>query len=74
LEKQFDTQGGLPILQPDDVAQMVVAAMKEEKFFIITHQEVKDLLMSRGQDIDKLESHLKNVLSSRRRALQKRNK
>lgn len=72
LEKQFDTQGGLPILQPDDVAQMVVAAMKEERFLIISHREVKDLLMNRGQDTEKLENHLKSILTSRRRSLEKK--
>ena len=62
----------LPVLQPDAVAQMVIAAMKEEQFLIVTHQEVKDLLMYRGQDIEKLEEHLKGVAISRRKALEKR--
>ena len=51
---------------------MVIAAMKEEQFLIVTHQEVKDLLMYRGQDIDKLEEHLKSVAISRRKALEKK--
>ena len=72
LEKQFDTQGGLPILQPDDVAKMVIDAMNEERFLIITHQEVKDLLSYRGQDADRLEKHLKDVSVSRRRSLEKK--
>ena len=50
LENLFKPSGGLHILDPDDVAQIVVKAMKEERFFIITHPEVQTLLMNRGQD------------------------
>ena len=49
------------VIESDDVAQIVVKAMKEKRFFILTHQEVQAHLKSRGQDIEKLEKHLQDV-------------
>jgi NAD(P)-dependent dehydrogenase (short-subunit alcohol dehydrogenase family) len=68
LEKLFKPSGGLPILEPDDVAQITVKAMQENRFFIITHPEVQTLLMNRGQDMQKLEKYLQNISKSRKRA------
>jgi NAD(P)-dependent dehydrogenase (short-subunit alcohol dehydrogenase family) len=66
LESLFGAAGGLHILEPDDVAQKVVEAMKEKRFFIITHPEVETLLMNRGQDMRKLEAYLQGIVKGRR--------
>ena len=49
------------VIESDDVAQIVVKAMKEKRFFILTHLEVQAALMSRGQDVQKLEKHLQDT-------------
>ena len=60
VEEMFDinTPG---VIESDDVAQIVVKAMKEKRFFIFTHPEIQAALMSRGQDMKKLEKHLQDT-------------
>jgi len=49
------------VIESDNVAQIVVKAMKEKSFFILTHPEVKEALMNRGHDMEKLEKHLQDT-------------
>jgi len=39
------------IMEPDDVAQIIVKAIKEERFLILTHPGSRERLMERGQDL-----------------------
>ncbi|MFH0768418.1 MAG: SDR family NAD(P)-dependent oxidoreductase [Chloroflexota bacterium] len=56
-----DPQKLLDVIEPDEVAQITVEAMKEKRFFIITHPNMIGHLMSRGQDIQKLEKYLQDA-------------
>ena len=50
-------------LHPDDVAKIVVEAIKENRFFILT-PKTEDFLataMDRGRDYQKLEQHLQDT-------------
>lgn len=58
----IDTPG---VIESDDVAQIVVKAMKEKRFFILTHPEVQEGLLSRGQDMQKLEKHLQDTFGDK---------
>ena len=49
------------LIESDDVAQITVKAMKEKRFLILTHPEVQAALLSRGQDMEKLEKHLQDT-------------
>ena len=60
-QPENDTESKFVLLEPDEVAQITVKAMKEKRFFIITHQDIIGHLMSRGQDIQKLEKHLQDA-------------
>ncbi len=47
-EKPDEIDAGA-IMQPDDVAQIVVKAMKEKKFLILTHPGSREGILERGQ-------------------------
>lgn len=49
------------MIEPDDVAQILVRAMKEKRFLILTHPEVQASLMNQGRDIQKYEKYLQNT-------------
>jgi hypothetical protein len=53
------------VIEPDDVAQIVVKAMKEKRFLILTHPEVQAHLMNRGQDMQKLERYLQDTFNKK---------
>jgi NAD(P)-dependent dehydrogenase (short-subunit alcohol dehydrogenase family) len=42
----------LPPLDPDTVGQLVVDAVRQDRFFVPTHPEVAETLMARSRDID----------------------
>jgi NAD(P)-dependent dehydrogenase (short-subunit alcohol dehydrogenase family) len=41
------------ILEPDDVAGVVVEAMREERFLILPHPDVRTFLMRKADDVDR---------------------
>jgi NAD(P)-dependent dehydrogenase (short-subunit alcohol dehydrogenase family) len=57
-EKMFETPG---VKSPDEVAQMVVAAMQEKRFLILTDPSIQDELMERGYDVQKLEKYIQDI-------------
>ena len=49
----MDVAAGDGILQPEDVAQCVIEALREERFHVLPHPEVKDYVARKGQDVDR---------------------
>ena len=49
------------MMEPDEVARILIEAMKEGRFLVLTHPEVEPDLLSRGQDLTKLEKHLQDM-------------
>jgi NAD(P)-dependent dehydrogenase (short-subunit alcohol dehydrogenase family) len=60
-EARSDPNKLLDVIEPDEVARVVVDAMKEKRFFIITHPNMYAHLKSRGQDYVKLEKYLQDT-------------
>jgi len=46
------------VLKPEDVAGVLINAMKEKRFFVLTHPGTKTSLREQGRDIDKQEKYL----------------
>ena len=71
VEKVFETESlsdpvkSLEILEPDDVAPIVIRSMEEKRFFIITHESMQAHLKRRGQDMEKLERHLQDIFGDK---------
>ncbi|MBN1368226.1 MAG: SDR family NAD(P)-dependent oxidoreductase [Dehalococcoidales bacterium] len=61
-ESLFSAPG---VMSPDDLAQMLIKGMNENKFLIITHQEIMDALTARGQNMKKLEEHLQETFKNK---------
>ena len=58
-EKLYKAPG---VITSDQVAQITIRAMKENRFFIFTNPEYPgEGLAKRGQDIQKLEKHLQDT-------------
>lgn len=49
----MDVAAGDGILQPEDVAECVVEALREERFHVLPHPEVKDYVARKGADVDR---------------------
>jgi len=49
------------VIRPDEVAQALIEGIKNERFLIITPNEVESHLMNRGQDLEKLEKYLQTT-------------
>ncbi|MBN1368409.1 MAG: SDR family NAD(P)-dependent oxidoreductase [Dehalococcoidales bacterium] len=49
------------LMEPDELAQKVIEAMKQKRFIISTHEQLKDILMNQGLDIQKLEKHFQDT-------------
>jgi NAD(P)-dependent dehydrogenase (short-subunit alcohol dehydrogenase family) len=60
-EARSDPNKLLDVIEPDEVAKIVVEAMKDKRFFIITHPNMLIHLKSRGQDYKKLEKYLQDT-------------
>lgn len=57
-----DEMGDLgDIMEPDEVARILIKAMKERRFLVITHPVFRQRLLERGFDIDKLEKHIQDI-------------
>jgi NAD(P)-dependent dehydrogenase (short-subunit alcohol dehydrogenase family) len=41
------------VLQPADVAQVVVDALREERFHVLPHAEVREYVKRKGADVDR---------------------
>ncbi|MBW2415324.1 MAG: short-chain dehydrogenase, partial [Deltaproteobacteria bacterium] len=41
------------VLQPEDVAQVVVDAIREERFHVLPHPEVAEYVKRKGADVDR---------------------
>lgn len=41
------------VLQPEDVAQVVLDALAEERFHVLPHPEVADYVKRKGADVDR---------------------
>ncbi len=52
-EDAFGVASGDGILQPDEVAGVIVDAMREERFHILPHPEVEKYVQRKAQDIDR---------------------
>lgn len=57
--------GGVEFMNPDDVAQMVINAMNEKRFLILTPdtEDVMAEAMKRGRDFNKLEQYLQDTVT-----------
>jgi len=55
---------GLGAQTPDEVAQILINGMQENRFLILTHQGIKESLKNSGQDIDKFERYLQDMVKS----------
>jgi NAD(P)-dependent dehydrogenase (short-subunit alcohol dehydrogenase family) len=57
-----DEMGDLgDLMEPDEVARILLEAMAEGRFLILTHPVFRERLLKRGFDIGKLERHLQEV-------------
>lgn len=57
-----DEMGDLgDVMEPDEVAQILIEAMKERRFLVITHPVFRQRLLERGFDIKKMEKHIQEV-------------
>lgn len=57
-----DEMGDLgEIMEPDAVAQIVIKAMNEKRFLILTHPVFQTRFRERGLDIQQLEKHIQDV-------------
>ena len=56
------------IMSPDKVADIVVAAMREEKFLILSHDEVKEYVKRKAVDIDRWLGGMRRMLAKVRGA------
>lgn len=46
--------------KPDAIAQILIEAINEERFLVITDPEIYEILKDRGQNVHKLENYLKD--------------
>ena len=60
-EARTDRNKVLDVIEPEEVAKIVVEAIKDKRFFIITHANMFNHLKSRGQDYQKLEKYLQDT-------------
>lgn len=54
VENKFETPSDIDVgdmMGPDDVAQIIIKAMKKKSFLILTHPESRKRLMERGRDL-----------------------
>ena len=49
----MDVAAGDGILQPEDVAECVIEALREERFHVLPHPEVKEYVARKGADVDR---------------------
>lgn len=57
-EELFQQQA---MMDPDDVAQVLIRAMREKRFLILTHPEVQASLRNQGRDVPKYERYLQDT-------------
>jgi short-subunit dehydrogenase len=48
-----EVAAGDGVLQPEDVATTVIEALREERFHVLPHPEVKDYVERKGADVDR---------------------
>ena len=53
MQSGFEVASGDGILQPDDVAQVIIDAMAAERFHILPHPEVAEYVKRKGADVDR---------------------
>ena len=53
MDSGFSVASADGVLQPEDVAQVIVEAMAEERFHILPHPEVAEYVKRKGADVDR---------------------
>jgi hypothetical protein len=48
-----EVAAGDGVLQPEDVATTVIEALREERFHVLPHPEVKEYVARKGADVDR---------------------
>ena len=49
------------IIEPEELAQTVVAAIREERFYVLPHPEVENYVRRKGNDIDRWLSGMRRL-------------